>query len=181
MFSFLSSKGSFLRQSLFPQSRGQTKLLGAAACTLTASTIGSVVILADANDLKSILWFLPTTLESETESSMSEKSHAHNKQGNNDELFHGQCPKRQMHVPTVPYPCWDYNWDGKMTDDTSLEAFRTGRANSSSTAQKRNDGTYKGSNNNNKMKTRHILLVRHGQYDGELKMFQVPLKEIRSN
>ena len=82
-----------------------------------------------------------------------------------DELFQGQCLKRQMHVPTVPYPLWDYNWDGRMTSGTSLEAFRTSKANPSSTKQKRSDGSYQGNSSSSKGKTRHLLLVRHGQYD----------------
>ena len=65
------------------------------------------------------------------------------------ELFHGQCLIRQMHIPALPYPAWDYNWDGLMTDDTSLEGHRTGKASMANTYNK----------------TRHIILVRHGQYN----------------
>jgi serine/threonine-protein phosphatase PGAM5 len=77
-----------------------------------------------------------------------------------DDLFEGQCLKRQMHKPMVPYPAWDYNWDGKVTADTTLEAFRTGGnymkgdSNKTSLNDQRRSG-----------KTRHIILVRHGQYD----------------
>lgn len=64
-----------------------------------------------------------------------------------DLLFENQCLKRQMYVPKVPYPAWDYNWDGKETPATSLEGHRQGL-----------HKTVTG-------KTRHIILVRHGQYD----------------
>jgi serine/threonine-protein phosphatase PGAM5 len=74
-----------------------------------------------------------------------------------DDLFEGQCLKRQMYKPTVPYPAWDYNWDGKVTTDTTLEAFRNGnspkKGDSKETDQPRSG------------KNRHIILVRHGQYD----------------
>jgi serine/threonine-protein phosphatase PGAM5 len=52
-----------------------------------------------------------------------------------------------MHQPKFPYPAWDYNWDGRMTPSTSLESHRKGLA------------------RNVRGKTRHIILVRHGQYD----------------
>lgn len=64
-----------------------------------------------------------------------------------DELFENECPKRQVYKPSVPYPAWDYNWDSRMTPETSLEAVKN-----------RLHTKVKG-------KTRHIILVRHGQYD----------------
>eukprot|EP00980_Cylindrotheca_fusiformis_P002242 scaffold517_cov119-Cylindrotheca_fusiformis.AAC.25 len=65
-----------------------------------------------------------------------------------EELFEGQCLKRQLHQPKVPYPAWDYNWDGKaIPGTTDLEGHKSGKARKV------------------KGKTRHILLVRHGQYD----------------
>lgn len=64
-----------------------------------------------------------------------------------EELFENQCLKRQMYIPKVPYPAWDYNWDGNETPETSLEAAKQGRGQAV------------------KGKTRHVILVRHGQYD----------------
>ena len=64
-------------------------------------------------------------------------------------LFENQCLKRQMHVPKVPYPAWDYNWDGRETEETSLEGHRQGLHKKVSSQHK----------------TRHIILIRHGQYD----------------
>ena len=52
-----------------------------------------------------------------------------------------------MFQPKLPYPAWNYNWDGRMVPGkTDLDGHKTGEAK-----------TVKG-------KTRHIILVRHGQY-----------------
>jgi serine/threonine-protein phosphatase PGAM5 len=102
-----------------------------------------------------------------------------------NELFEGQCLKRQMHKPAVPYPAWDYNWDGKMTSETSLEAFRDGIASAAvappteeeeedngSVQEKLKKQQEKDASDGIKQekkirtkKTRHLLLIRHGQYD----------------
>lgn len=64
------------------------------------------------------------------------------------ELFEKQCLKRQLHQPKVPYPAWDYNWDDRaIPGKTDLEGHKSGKARKV------------------KGKTRHIILVRHGQYD----------------
>lgn len=63
-----------------------------------------------------------------------------------DELFQSQCLKRQLYTPKVPYPAWDYNWDGRMTPDTTLESLS------------KTTNVVKGK------KTRHVILIRHGQY-----------------
>lgn len=53
-------------------------------------------------------------------------------------------PLRQLWVPLRPYPWWDVNWDGRHNNDADRDAQR----------RLRKTGV-----------TRHILLVRHGQYD----------------
>jgi serine/threonine-protein phosphatase PGAM5 len=64
--------------------------------------------------------------------------------------FYGQCPKRQIFLPKVPYPAWDYNWDGRMTTSSTFETVNT----------------LHGYQASKKLgPTRHIILVRHGQYD----------------
>jgi serine/threonine-protein phosphatase PGAM5 len=70
----------------------------------------------------------------------------------NHTLFHGQCLERQLYQPPVPYPAWDYNWDGKMNSHSTLPVL--------STAEGLRKSCMTGT-------TRHILLVRHGQYDEE--------------
>jgi hypothetical protein len=76
-----------------------------------------------------------------------------NNNNNKDaELFENQCLKRQLHQPKVPYPAWDYNWDDKaIPGKTDLEGHKSGKARKV------------------KGKTRHIILVRHGQYDETFK------------
>jgi hypothetical protein len=61
-----------------------------------------------------------------------------------EDWFQGQCLKRQLWRPKLPYPAWDYDWDGHMVPDTTLEAQAKGVK-------------VRG-------KTRHIILIRHGQY-----------------
>lgn len=68
-------------------------------------------------------------------------------------LFQCQCLERQLYEPKVPYPAWDYNWDGKMTDDTSMDGHLKGKIKKLIKSKK----------------TRHIILIRHGQYDREPK------------
>jgi serine/threonine-protein phosphatase PGAM5 len=60
------------------------------------------------------------------------------------------CLQRQIHTPKIQYPAWDYNWDGNMTSVSSPESV--------STAQGLRESKARGT-------TRHIILVRHGQYD----------------
>ena len=168
MFSFLSSARHFSRRS-YTSRQGQSNFVKASICTVTASSVASIFLfqdnyIDDENGAASIFRLLPQTEEARTEPKKNVDSQTKEK-GESDKLFHGQCLKRQMHTPAIPYPLWDYNWDGKMTSQTSLEAFRSGLANSSSTKQKGRNGKYRGSKSNDKGKTRHILLVRHGQYD----------------
>ena len=63
--------------------------------------------------------------------------------------FHGLFPERQLFVPAVPYPLWNKNWDGLHPESTGddEEDRRILR-------RLRKKGV-----------TRHIILVRHGQYD----------------
>ena len=56
---------------------------------------------------------------------------------NSDKTFHELFPKRQVFVPSRPYPLWDSNWAGGMQIV----------------------------NGSNTRAVRHILLIRHGQYE----------------
>jgi serine/threonine-protein phosphatase PGAM5 len=62
----------------------------------------------------------------------------------NNQPLTSKPPPGVSFQPKVSYPQWDYNWDGR-------------------------DASYKASNNYNKNGgvTRHIILVRHGQYEME--------------
>jgi len=57
------------------------------------------------------------------------------KMDDDDERFYEYCPKSQMYQPKRPYPCWDNDWDLKEKNA-------------------KDNGV-----------TRHIILIRHGQYD----------------
>jgi hypothetical protein len=61
-----------------------------------------------------------------------------------EEWYHGMFPKRQLWRPKLEYPLWDPDWDHKHNDDLSSEEKRNLRV---------------------RGVTRHIILVRHGQYD----------------
>lgn len=71
-----------------------------------------------------------------------------------DATYFEGCLKRQIRTPKIPYPAWNYNWDGNMTPVSSLESVSTDEGLRESKA---------------KGKTRHIILVRHGQYDETFK------------
>jgi serine/threonine-protein phosphatase PGAM5 len=63
--------------------------------------------------------------------------------------YHGLFPKRQLWQPRVEYPLWDNNWDFKeplSTGDKEADRMRSRKI--------RKTGV-----------TRHIILVRHAQYD----------------
>lgn len=58
-------------------------------------------------------------------------------------FFHDLFPLRQLSKTIVDYPLWDENWDGRDTK-VDKETYRFIRKNGV---------------------TRHIILIRHGQYD----------------
>jgi hypothetical protein len=60
--------------------------------------------------------------------------------------YHGLFPKRQLFQPRVNYPMWDKNWDERMEpqSDDPVKSQRWIRKNGV---------------------TRHIILIRHGQYE----------------
>jgi serine/threonine-protein phosphatase PGAM5 len=68
--------------------------------------------------------------------------------------FHGIFPNRQLWYPKIPYPMWDSNWD-------NLEPPTTGdpEQDRQNMRRIRKEGV-----------TRHIILVRHGQYDETYKV-----------
>ena len=77
-----------------------------------------------------------------------------------DGLFHGLFPRRQLWRPHVEYPLWDSNWDGRQpppveSDDKDESARLTAQRD----RQIRKNGV-----------TRHIILIRHGQYDETCKV-----------
>ena len=64
------------------------------------------------------------------------------------ELYHGLFPTRQLFHPTMEYPLWNYNWDGRrppVTGDAAADKKRDRHI--------RKTGV-----------TRHVILVRHGTF-----------------
>ena len=74
--------------------------------------------------------------------------------------YHGLFPRRQLWRPRLEYPLWDYNWDGRrpapITQVEGGEGIETSQL--MSEAQRERYIRKKGV-------TRHIILIRHGQYD----------------
>jgi len=103
----------------------------------------------------SILYY---SIFSNSSPTLNERRHERNQQktaaNKNNATFYGQCLERQLYHPKQPYPAWDYNWDGRMTPSTSQEILSTVEG----LQQSRQLG-----------KVRHILLIRHGQYDETFK------------
>jgi hypothetical protein len=104
----------------------------AAAAGLSLASIGAILL-------------RKTTVDCETEQPSTKQIH----QQQQKQLY--QEPKRQVFVPKVNYPGWDYDWDRKSRPELdSLEDL--------STAEGYKAAKFSG-------KTRHIILIRHGQYD----------------
>jgi hypothetical protein len=78
-----------------------------------------------------------------------EKQFREGMQPDADGDYHGIFPKRQLWKPKFEYPLWDTNWDGMeppLTGDKEMDRKKM--------REIRRQGV-----------TRHIILVRHGQYD----------------
>jgi serine/threonine-protein phosphatase PGAM5 len=69
-------------------------------------------------------------------------------------------PKSQLFQPNKPYPQWDPNWDfrGDDDDDDEAEESNNNKEGTASRSSRKQPPTASGA-------TRHILLIRHGQYD----------------
>lgn len=95
--------------------------------------------------------YLKKALDPDGKSINTEAAAAKPPPKDNQTLFYGQCLQRQVYQPKVPYPAWDFNWDGRMLDNFStLEVLSTAEG----LTKSHSTGT-----------TRHILLIRHGQYE----------------
>lgn len=96
---------------------------------------------------------LSTGIKSDKNTLTSSQSKMNNveaeERNDGEKLFHNLFPLRQLWSPKVEYPLWDKNWDGRDIESTgSKEADRDRQR------LVRKNGI-----------TRHIILVRHGQYD----------------
>ena len=78
--------------------------------------------------------------------------------------YHGLFPRRQLWRPTLEYPLWDYNWDGRkpppiIKKESSTEDNENGGGEKQMTEGQRDRYIRKNG------VTRHIIMIRHGQYD----------------
>ncbi|KAL9188276.1 hypothetical protein ACHAXT_006654 [Thalassiosira profunda] len=77
-----------------------------------------------------------------------------------DGLYHGLFPRRQLWRPRLEYPLWDNDWDGRRPPPTPPveEGEEKEGAKQMTEAQRdryiRKNGV-----------TRHVIMIRHGQYD----------------
>lgn len=82
--------------------------------------------------------------------------HQHHEAGmrpDEEDDFHGLFPKRQLFQPKVRYPLWDRNWDGREPSSTGDKDYDREKM-----RRIRKNGI-----------TRHVILIRHGQYDESYK------------
>jgi hypothetical protein len=84
--------------------------------------------------------------------------------------FHGLFPRRQLWRPAVEYPLWDYNWDGRQPPPPPISRADGGgddgrMAEEAKQRERlvRKEGV-----------TRHVILIRHGQYDETSKVRKHP-------
>ena len=72
-----------------------------------------------------------------------------------DGLYHGLFPRRQLWRPHLEYPLWHADWDGRQPKRVESEdKDESARLTAQRDRQIRKNGV-----------TRHIILIRHGQYD----------------
>lgn len=79
--------------------------------------------------------------------------------------FHGLFPRRQLWRPALEYPLWDYNWDGRQPPPIGRVDGDEGGTNSKLMTEAQRDRLIR-----KEGVTRHIILVRHGQYDETFKV-----------
>jgi serine/threonine-protein phosphatase PGAM5 len=68
--------------------------------------------------------------------------------------FHGLFPKRQLFQPRLEYPLWDNDWDDYRPDAKMEVVFDSEEERRQHFRHLRKNGI-----------TRHIILIRHGQYE----------------
>mmetsp|Transcript_27488 Transcript_27488/g.56493 ORF Transcript_27488/g.56493 Transcript_27488/m.56493 type:complete len:481 (-) Transcript_27488:109-1551(-) len=86
----------------------------------------------------------------------------------NDALYHGLFPRRQLWRPSLEYPLWDYNWDGRQPPPIVVSP--SGKDGDDESGKSPGDGAKAAEAKRERYirengVTRHLILVRHGQYD----------------
>ena len=88
-----------------------------------------------------------------------------------------------MWRPTLEYPLWDYNWDGRrpppIVQKEKIEGGEVGKDASSDNNSLQMTEAQRERYIRKKGVTRHIILIRHGQYDETFKvsllLYHMPL------
>ena len=75
--------------------------------------------------------------------------------------YHGLFPRRQLWRPTLEYPLWDYNWDGRKPPPIIK---KESTENENGGEKQMTEGQRDRYIRKNGV-TRHIIMIRHGQYD----------------
>ena len=83
-----------------------------------------------------------------------------------DGLYHGLFPRRQLWRPRLEYPLWDQNWDGRQPPP--IPQVDEVDANTENPKQLMTEGQRERYIRKNGV-TKHIILIRHGQYDESFK------------
>ena len=81
-------------------------------------------------------------------------------------------PRRQLWRPALEYPLWDYNWDGRQPTPIGRVDVEEGGDDSRLMAEARRERLIR-----KEGVTRHIILVRHGQYDETYKVRRIQMRE----
>ena len=77
--------------------------------------------------------------------------------------YHGLFPRRQLWRPRLEYPLWDYDWDGRHPPPIDNDQIQESSA--SSTVKNFTTEAQRDRHIRKHGITRHIILIRHGQYD----------------
>ncbi|KAL7471609.1 hypothetical protein ACHAXS_011918 [Conticribra weissflogii] len=86
----------------------------------------------------------------------------------NDALYHGLFPRRQLWRPSLEYPLWDYNWDGRQPPPIVLSPSDRNGGDESDRSTEDATRIAEAKRERHIRKngvTRHLILIRHGQYD----------------
>jgi hypothetical protein len=104
-------------------------------------------------------WDIGTSSET-TDKDIDDNNDTDNNIDTIESFYYGLFPKRQLFRPKLEYPLWDSNWDGKepVVVSSSIDGGTT-----TNTELDRPQMTTRMIRKNGI--TRHIILVRHGQYN----------------
>jgi broad specificity phosphatase PhoE len=74
-------------------------------------------------------------------------------------------PLRQLFIPRIPYPLWDIHWDTAERSFQQKEQGGVGSISRSMDTSSHSNNSTASKTKSERLVTRHIFLVRHGQYE----------------